>query len=371
MQQQSVASFRKDDKFEGFLLVRAAEQRTAGNGGKYLDMTLCDKTGDMNAKMWDGTAAPPAGGSVVKVRATIQEYNGRLQMRVEKMRGVQLGDDADVTLLMPCAPEPPEQMRAEIDGTIDRMENRELKSILRELLAMTGDALAYFPAAQRLHHAERSGLLHHTVGMLRAAEAMLPLYPFLDGDLLRAGVIAHDLSKTTELVSDESGNVSDYSADGLLVGHLVRGVSEVAEAARRAGAQGEYALLLEHMVISHHGLAEFGSPRAPMFPEAEMLHMLDDLDAKMNEMDAVLRRTPPGAFSEKIWSLDRRLYHPRYQKESVREDAPAPEAPGAKPSAPDASGVKPFAPEARTGKTSPSPAPYKRPDAGKAYDGLL
>lgn len=349
MQQLTVAAFKKDDKFEGFLLVRTAEQRTAGNGGKYLDMTLCDKTGDMNAKMWDGTVAPPAGGSVVKVRATIQEYNGRLQMRVEKMRKAASEDNADVSMLMPCAPEPPETMRAEIDAAIDRMGNPDLQKILRELLAMTGESLAYFPAAQRLHHAERSGLLHHTVGMLRAAEAILPLYPFLDGDLLRAGVIAHDLSKTAELLSDESGNVSDYSADGLLIGHLVRGVSQVAEAARRAGAQGEYALLLEHMVISHHGVAEFGSPRPPMFPEAEMLHMLDDLDAKMNEMDAVLRRTPAGAFSEKIWSLDRRLYHPRYLREiAAPEPAPAPDK-------------------------TPAPAPERprRPDAGKAYDGLL
>ena len=345
MQQLSVAAFRKDDKFEGFLLVRSAEQRQSANGGKYLDMTLCDKTGEMNAKMWDGTVPPPAGGGVVKVRATVQEYNGRLQLRVEKMRPALAEDDADVSLLMPCAPEKPEIMRAEIDRTIDRMQNPELQRILRELLRMTGDTLAYFPAAQRLHHAEKSGLLHHTVGMLRAAEAMLPLYPFLDGDLLRAGVIAHDLSKTTELVSDESGNVSDYSADGLLIGHLVRGVSQIQEAARRADAQGEYALLLEHMVISHHGQAEFGSPRPPMFPEAEMLHMLDDLDAKMNEMDGVLRRTPAGAFSEKIWSLDRRLYHPRYLSEAPAETAPAPD----KPSAP-----KP-----------------PRPDAKKAYDGLL
>ncbi len=354
MQQLSVAAFKKDDKFEGFLLVRSAEQRTAGNGGKYLDMTLCDKTGDMNAKMWDGTVAPPAGGSVVKVRATIQEYNGRLQMRVEKLRKALAEDDADVSLLMPCAPEPPDQMRAEIDRTIDAMQNEDLQKILRELLDMTGESLSYFPAAQRLHHAEKSGLLHHTVGMLRAAEAMLPLYPFLDGDLLRAGVIAHDLSKTTELVSDESGNVSDYSADGLLLGHLVRGVSQVAEAARRVHAQGEYALLLEHMVISHHGVAEFGSPRSPMFPEAEMLHMLDDLDAKMNEMDAVLRRTPAGAFSEKIWSLDRRLYHPRY----LAEAAAAPEKEALK------------AQEAPAAPVKPAP-PARRPDSGKAYDGLL
>ena len=315
MQQLTVASLTRDAKFEGFLLVRSAEQRTSSNGGKYLDLTLCDTTGDINCKMWDGTVQPPRQGTVIKVRGTVQEYNGRLQMRIERMRNPGPGDDVDPSALMPCAPESPKSMLQEIHQTIDRMQTPELQLILRELLSMSGDKLEYYPAAQRVHHAERSGLLHHTLSVLRAAEAILPLYPFLDGDLLRAGCIAHDLSKTAEMLSDEAGNVSDYSAEGQLLGHLVHGVSQVQEAARRCGVTGEYVLLLSHMVISHHGLPEHGSPRPPMFPEAEMLHLLDDMDAKMNEMEGVMRRTPVGAFSEKIWSLERRLYHPRTRQQ--------------------------------------------------------
>ncbi len=331
MQQPTVASLTRDTKFEGFLLVRTADQRTASNGGKYLDLTLCDTTGDINCKMWDGTVPPPRQGMVIKVRGTVQEYNGRLQLRIERLRNPGPNDDVDPSQLMPCAPESPETMLDEINRTIDGMETPELQLILRELLSMCGDKLTYYPAAQRVHHAERSGLLHHTISVLRAAEAVLPLYPFLDGDLLRAGCIAHDLSKTAEMLSDEAGNVSDYSAEGQLLGHLVHGVSQVQEAARRAGVTGEYVLLLSHMVISHHGLPEHGSPRPPMFPEAEMLHLLDDMDAKMNEMEGVMRRTPVGAFSEKIWTLDRRLYHPRTrsaQREAaenqlIQEDADA------------------------------------------------
>ena len=319
MQQLTVASLSRDVKFEGFLLVRTAEQRTSSNGGKYLDLTLCDTTGDINCKMWDGTVQPPKQGSVVKVRGTVQEYNGRLQMRVERLRNPAPGDDVDVGQLMPCAPEPPEKMLAEINRAISAMKTPELQAILREMIALCGPKLSYYPAAQRVHHAERSGLLHHTVSVLRAAEAVLPLYPFLDGDLLRAGAIAHDLSKTAEFISDEAGNVSDYSAEGQLLGHLVHGVSQVREAARRANVTGEYVLLLAHMVISHHGQPDHGSPRPPMFPEAEMLHLLDDMDAKMNEMEGVMRRTPAGAFSEKIWSLDRRLYHPRIHAEEAAE----------------------------------------------------
>ena len=190
MQQLTVASLARDIKFEGFLLVRSAEQRTSSNGGKYLDLTLCDTTGDINCKMWDGTVQPPKQGSIIKVRGTVQEYNGRLQMRIERMRNPGPGDSVDASQLMPCAPEPPQDMLSEINRTIDRMKTPELQGILREMLSMCGDKLMYYPAAQRVHHAERSGLLHHTLGVLRAAEAVLPLYPFLNGDLLRAGAIA-------------------------------------------------------------------------------------------------------------------------------------------------------------------------------------
>ena len=348
MNQPTVAALRKDDRFTGFLLVRMAEQRQSSKGDKYLDMTLGDATGDLNAKMWDGKAVPPQVGTVIKVQTTVQEYNGRLQLRVERMRAAAPQDEVDMSALTLCAPEAPEKMLAEIHAAIDGMASDDLRKILREMLKACGDKLDYYPAAQRLHHAERSGLLHHTVSMLRTARAILPLYPFLDADLLLAGVIAHDLSKTAEMQSDTLGNVKDYSTEGLLLGHLVRGVTEVRLAADRAGVTGEYVLLLQHMVISHHGEPEFGSPRPPMFPEAEALHMIDDFDAKMNEMEGVMKRTPRGAFSEKIWSLDRRLYHPNYLGELEAPSEPAP-----------------FDPPAQE-----KPAPERR-DAHRAYDGLL
>ena len=300
-------------RFEGFLLVRSSDQRTGSNGGRYLDMNLTDRTGEINCKMWDGTVAPPQQGSVIKVRGLVQEYNGRLQLRIERMRPAVPADNVDLSKLVPCAPESPEVMLREINETIDRFESEQLRAVVREMLRLAGDNIVWFPAAQRLHHAERSGLLHHTVGMLRTAEHIISAYPFLHGDLLRAGVILHDLSKIDEMKSDELGNVTDYTRDGLLIGHLVRGVSRLAEAAKNVGVTGEMVVLLEHMIISHHGEAEYGSPRMPMFPEAEVLHWIDLLDARMNEMQGIMERVPAGAFSEKIWSLDRRMYHPHYE----------------------------------------------------------
>lgn len=321
MIQQSVAALQKDDKFEGFLLVRSSEQRVGNNGSAYLDLTLADNTSEMNAKVWNTQAPAPGIGTVLKVRALITEYNGRLQMRIEKYRASQTDDEIDYSQLVSSAPEPPENMLAAIYATIDAMTNPVLKPLVKQLVDDAGEPLTYFPAAQRLHHAERSGLLHHMTSMLRVAEAILPCYPFLDGDLVRAGIIVHDLCKLGELKSDTLGNVKDYTQDGVLVGHLVRGVAQVEETARALGYshQDEYVLLLEHMIISHHGVPEYGSPRPPMFPEAEMLHWIDVVDARMNEMHGVLRRLKPGVFSEKIWSLERRLYHPRYLSEADAE----------------------------------------------------
>ena len=238
----------------------------------------------------------------------------RDRLRIERMRAALPQDEVDMAQLVACAPEKPEVMRKDIEDTIDTFQSEGLKKIVREMLRLTGDKLEWFPAAQRLHHAERSGLLHHTTSMLNLARHVVAAYPFLNAELLYAGVILHDLCKTTEMISDETGSVSDYSADGLLIGHLVRGVARIEEAAKNVGVSGEIVLLLEHMVLSHHSIPEYGSPKAPMFPEAEVLARIDDLDAKMNEMQGILARVPEGAFSEKVWSLDRRIYHPKYQE---------------------------------------------------------
>ncbi|MEG1676811.1 MAG: HD domain-containing protein [Clostridia bacterium] len=319
MPQQTISELTKDQRFEGFLLVRTSDQRTGGNGAKYLDMNLADRTGEINAKLWDGTVAAPAVGTVVKVRGGTLEYNGRLQLRIERFRAQAPEDEVDMAALATCAPEAPEEMLLQLQSTVDSFENEPLKLLTRELLARFDEKLRYYPAAQRIHHAERSGLLHHTTGMLRTAKAIISVYPWLNADLLYAGVILHDLCKTEEMDSDEMGVVRDYSKSGLLLGHLVLGVTRVQEAANDLGITGEPVLLLQHMLLSHHGEADFGSPRKPMFPEAEVLHWVDLLDARMNEMQTAVQKLKPGVFSEKIWSLDRRLYRPDLEEAASAE----------------------------------------------------
>ncbi|MGN0802921.1 MAG: 3'-5' exoribonuclease YhaM family protein [Candidatus Faecivicinus sp.] len=307
-QQPMLAEMIKGQMFDGFLLTRTATQRTSSNGSKFLDMTLCDISGEVNAKMWDSYTPAPNVADVLRVRGMMTEYNGKPQLRVDKMRVAAETDDFDMSALAPCAPRPAAEMLDFILNRVDAFRDPELKQLVLTRLEECGDKLNYYPAASKLHHAERSGLLHHTSTMLRMAGHVCEVYPTLDSDLLAAGVILHDLCKISEMDSDEIGMVSDYTAEGMLIGHLVQGVAELARLGRDLGVKKETMLLLEHMILSHHDLPEYGSPKKPMFPEAEVLHVLDLLDARMFEMNRALATTQPGAFTDRIWSLDRKLY---------------------------------------------------------------
>ncbi len=307
-QQPLLASMIKGQIIEGFLLVRASEQRTSSNGTKYLDLTLSDRQSEINAKMWDGQTAAPKPSTVVKIRGMMLEYNGRPQLRVDKMRPIEPGDGVDLSQLVPCAPDSTEDMMNLLLNRVEAIKSKPLQDLVRYRIDECKEQLMYYPAASKLHHAERGGLLHHITTMLKDADAISAIYPQLDGDLLAAGVMLHDLCKIREFDSDEMGLVSDYSVEGNLIGHLVEGVAELQQAGEALGTPKELLMLLEHMVLSHHDLPEYGSPRRPMIPEAEVLHLIDLLDARMYEMDRALSAVSPGSFTERIWSLDRKLY---------------------------------------------------------------
>lgn len=316
----NIASLQKDSRFEGWLLVRGAEQRTSSNNKQYLDLTLSDRSGTINAKMWDGTVPPPPQGAIVRVRGTGNEFNGRMQLRIERIQVKKPDEEMDMSLLVPSAPEDSQRMLEEIRQTVAAFSDSDLQLLVGRLLDDAGETLLTFPAAQKMHHALRGGLLYHTLTMLRAAKALAPVYPFLNTDLLYSGVIIHDLAKISEMRADDMGVVKDYTVEGKLLGHIMRGVINIERAALETGADLDKALLLQHMVLSHHEKPEYGSPQPPKFPEAEVLSTLDTLDARLWEMLEALQRTLEGGFSERVWAMENRQLY-RIPGADVGEDA--------------------------------------------------
>lgn len=313
MIQSKIIELQASTKFEGFLLVKNAEVRTTKAGLNYLDLNLADKTGEINAKNWDTLATAPKSGSIIKVRADIIDFKGKLQMKIEKMRNLHDNETVDMNYFVKVAPDSVEDMLAFIRSKIEIISNTNLRTLVSKLFEDCVEKLVYFPAAKEMHHAEKAGLLHHLCDMLRVSNALSTVYTWLNWDYVIAGIVVHDLQKTTEMISDTLGIVKEYSKDGLLIGHLVRGAIQVQITADALGIKGECVELLQHMIISHHGIPEYGSPRPPMFAEAEMLHFIDTLDAKMYQMNNELNKVKPGAFTDWVKSLERRLYKPDFE----------------------------------------------------------
>lgn len=307
---------RKDESVTGLVLVKSAQVKVSSNGSAYLDLTVMDSTGEMNAKIWNwGDAQAPATDSPLYIRGLVHEFMGKLQLRIDKMRDA-TEEEIDWSILVPCAPEPAAAMFNELYQAASGLGNKDLSALCCHMLERDKEKLLLWPAAVSYHHAERAGLLYHTVTMLRAAKALLPIYPNLNGDLVLCGVILHDLCKMDELNASALGLAADYTPKGMLLGHLVLGVAKLETAGRQLGTPPETLLLVQHMILSHHETPEFGSPRPPMFPEAELLHHLDVLDARMYEMRHALDSTPDGCFSERVRSLEnRKLYKPSQKEE--------------------------------------------------------
>lgn len=307
-----IADMKKGMTVTGFYLVKSAVIKNSSSGNsQYGDYTLADDTGEVNGKIWD-VAEPescPQAGSIIKAQGLVNEYQGRLQFRIDKFRDATQDDPIDPASLVPAAPVGGDELYLAVDGFADKIANAHLKKLVKAALEEHMESLLIWPAAVKNHHSVRSGLLWHTLNMLRAAEGLMRVYDFLNADLLYTGIILHDIAKVYELDATNTGIATDYTREGLLLGHIVQGILWVERAAERIGMDRGLMKLVQHMLLAHHYEPEYGSPRRPMFPEAELLHYLDILDAHMFDMRKALGDTAPGKFSERLWTLhNRQLY---------------------------------------------------------------
>lgn len=305
---------------DGFWLIKTIDRKTNVKGAPYLDMMLCDKKGEISAKLWDYseiTHGAYEAGDLIKVRATVTQFNGADQLRVEKIRKVTLTDGVDIADFVPTAEYSGEMMLGSIMNVIASVKDEELKTLTYALLKEREKDILTWPAAFKLHHAIRGGLLYHTLSILKLAEGVVKLYPSVDKDLLYCGIIVHDLCKIDEFDLNPAGLVSSYSVRGELIGHLVMGAMKIEQKALELGISAEKAMLLEHMVISHHGEPDFGAAVRPMFLEAEILSQLDTLDATVYEITSAVGEVKEGEFTGRMWALDNRKLFNHGRKESI------------------------------------------------------
>ena len=297
----------------GFYLVKTAAVKMSASGkSQYGDYTLADETGEINAKIWD-VAEPelcPKAGSIIKVQGLANEYQGRLQFRIDKFRDAAAGDPVDPAALVPSAPQSGEELYDAVTGYATRIGQEKLALLVLQALEENRERLLVWPAAVKNHHSVRAGLLYHTHTMLRNGEAMMQVYEFLRADYVYAGAILHDIAKLFELDATPTGIATEYTREGMLLGHIIQGILYVEKLAAKVELDPAVTTLLQHMLLSHHYEPEYGSPRRPMFPEAEILHYLDIIDSRMYDMRKALDTVAPGGFTERLWTLhNRQLYH--------------------------------------------------------------
>jgi 3'-5' exoribonuclease len=314
MEFKKINEIEAGEKIEGFFLVKSIELRTSTNNKKYLDFNLCDNTGEINAKLWEyeeGDETKFISSSLVKIRGSISVWNNTLQLKIEKLREAIPSDKVNLEDFVPVAPLKADFMYDEILKYADNIKNVHIKNIVFAILKEKQSKLMHYPAAKKNHHAIKSGLLYHVLTMLNAGERLCEIYTFLNKDLLYAGIILHDIAKLEEMDANELGIVSEYTVEGQLLGHITQGIKKIELVAEAVGADKETTMLIQHMILSHHYEPVYGSPVKPLFPEAEILHHLDIIDARMYDMKRVTSEMEVGSFSEKVYSLDnRKIYKP-------------------------------------------------------------
>jgi 3'-5' exoribonuclease len=297
-----------------YFVLSSLQVRDKKQGGQYLALIVSDKTGSLEARMWDDVADPIAHcteGSYIKVQGDISKYQGKFQITLKKLR---LAADSEVEPedYQPSTKFVVEEMWAELRGYVAAFRNVDLQRLVLAFLddERIGPAFKVAPAAKRLHHAWLGGLLEHVVTLVRVCLAAAPFYPEVDQDLLVTGAILHDIGKVREL---EWKSSFSYTLEGQMIGHISIAQGMLREKVQELAPFPEkLRVLVEHMILSHHGKYEFGSPKLPMTPEAILLSALDDLEAKMqalrNEFAAAAASGKgPDEVTDWVRSMDRSL----------------------------------------------------------------
>ena len=307
---------RENQIITGYFAAAAKSLRSKKDGTRYFAVTLCDRTGSVEARVWTiGDAGEFESGDVVKIRGQVVRYNEKLQVNIDKLRRAASGE-YELGDFVPASERDAGEMWAELEARVASFTDPHLKALLEAFLhdEAIAAALREAPAAKALHHAWIGGLLEHILSLMGLCDVVAAHYPHINRDLLLTGVVLHDIGKLREL---RWGTGFEYTLEGQLLGHITIGMGMIE---KKIEAIPDFPpakrLLVEHLVLSHHGKYEYGSPKLPMTAEAIMLHYLDDLDAKMQTVRAEFARNEAGGRSaaemtEWVRSLERPLLDSR------------------------------------------------------------
>ena len=306
-----IIDFNDGDHISGQFLVNSGAKCVNNQGSAYMNLELKDASGTVNAKKWEATAEDEniyQQGNVVYIEGEVLKYKESLQVKILSGEVVN-PNDIDVVKFIKQPPVPKEELIKRFNAHVESIQNEDCRKILDYEIKRLSPKLFEYPAAVSVHHDYGSGLLMHTVSMADLGVFLANYYPNVDKDILLTGILLHDMGKTIEF---EGPIVYKYSLTGRLLGHISIMVSEIRRAAEGLKLTSEVPLLLEHMVLSHHGSNEFGSPVLPMTKEALLLSLIDNLDSKMVIVEKALDGVNPGEFSQKIYPLDGRcIYKPK------------------------------------------------------------
>ena len=313
----SIAQMQRGMDVEGFYLLKAAFAKVTASGKPFLSAVLADTSGTIEAKVWDysGPIGERDVGKVLKVRGSVSDYRGMPQLTVDKLRLAEDNDRVDVSKLVSVAPIDREAGYDEVKALVATIEDLDYRAVCEQMLHHHEAAFRTIPAAKSVHHAWVGGLLEHTLSVATLCLRFCDHYPDLDRQTLLAGAICHDLGKIWEF---SGGLANDYTDAGRLVGHINLCLGKLDRHLAKSGLDEELILHFQHLILSHHGLYEYGSPRLPQTAEAFALHYADNIDAKITQSRSLFGELEDG---ESGWSP--------YQKSLERQLFQAPKTPEA------------------------------------------
>ena len=302
-----ISELNDHEHVEGQFLVGNVSKGVNTAGGSYFSVELRDASGAITAKKWEATLEDEqvfVSGNVISIVGETNKYRDQLQLKILSAELVGL-DDIDVERFVKAPPISKEELINKFNAHKKSVKNKDCQAILDYFINKFGDDLFAYPAAVSIHHEYSSGLLMHSVTMADIASSLCEIYD-ADRDLVVTGCLLHDMGKIIEL---EGPIVFKYSTEGKLLGHISIMAAEIRKAAEELKISSEIPLLLEHMVLSHHGQLEFGSPVLPSTKEALLLSLVDNLDSKMVVVNKALQDVNPGNFSNKVFPLDNRSFY--------------------------------------------------------------